>query len=140
MEHKKTYSKAIYIIIGALFLYQMTLLGTFISSYKKLSIGMILLCIFFIATGLVIDGIVFYVSHSIQKKLEMDEELKELYRLREQETTLYKNIQLQLEQLREQRHEFSNQIQTAYIMIEQGASTEMLEKYLEELEECCQLE
>lgn len=140
MEQKKNYSKTIYIIIAALFIYQMTLLGTFISSYEKVSIGMILLCIFFIVMGLVIDGIVFYVSRSIQKKLEMDEELKELYRFRELETALYKNIQLQLELLREQRHEFANQIQTAYIMIEQGAPKETLEKYLEELEECCQTE
>ena len=124
----------IYIIIAVLFLYQMLLLGIYITSYKEISAATIVISVFFFLTGLVIDSIVLYVYQSIRKKLEMDEELKELYRYREQEMLLYKNIQLQIDQLREQRHEFANQIQTAYIMLEQNAPREMLEKYLQDLE------
>lgn len=124
----------IYIIIAVLFLYQMLLLGIYITSYKEISAATIVISVFFFLTGLVIDSIVLYVYQSIRKKLEMDEELKELYRYREQEMLLYKNIQLQIDQLREQRHEFANQIQTAYIMLEQNAPLEMLEKYLQDLE------
>ena len=124
----------IYIIIAVLFLYQMLLLGIYITSYKEISAATIVISVFFFLTGLVIDSIVLYVYQSIRKKLEMDEKLKELYRYREQEMLLYKNIQLQIDQLREQRHEFANQIQTAYIMLEQNAPREMLEKYLQDLE------
>ena len=134
MKKKFLSPNMIYLIIGILFIYQMVLLGILISSYDTVSTGMIVTAVFFLIIGIAIDCIVFYVCHNIQKKLEMDEKLKELYRYREQETNLYKNIQAQMEQLREQRHEFANQIQTAYIMIEQDAPQEMLEKYLADLE------
>lgn len=124
----------IYLIIIILFIYQMVLLGILITSYETVSTNMIIAALFFLIIGIAIDCIVFYVCRNILKKLEMDERLKELYQYREQETTLYKNIQTQMEQLHEQRHEFANQIQTAYIMIEQDAPQEMLEKYLADLE------
>lgn len=134
MKKKLLSPNMIYLIIAILFIYQMVLLGILISSYNTVSTGMIVTAVFFLIIGIAIDCIVFYVCRNIQKKLEMDEKLKELYRYREQETNLYKNIQAQMEQLREQRHEFANQIQTAYIMIEQDAPQEMLEKYLADLE------
>ena len=134
MKKKFLSPNMIYLIIAILFIYQMVLLGILISSYNTVSTGMIVTAVFFLIIGIAIDCIVFYVCRNIQKKLEMDEKLKELYRYREQETNLYKNIQAQMEQLREQRHEFANQIQTAYIMIEQDAPQEMLEKYLADLE------
>ncbi|MBO5485854.1 MAG: hypothetical protein J5988_02835 [Eubacterium sp.] len=134
MKKKFLSPNMIYLIIAILFIYQMVLLGILISSYDTVSTGMIVTAVFFLIIGIAIDCIVFYVCRNIQKKLEMDEKLKELYRYREQETNLYKNIQAQMEQLREQRHEFANQIQTAYIMIEQDAPQEMLEKYLADLE------
>lgn len=140
MKNKTSTTNIIYIIIGVLFLYQMILLGILIASYEEISVGMILTAIFFLIIGIVIDGIVFYVCRNIQKKLEMDEKLKELYQYREQETILYKNIQSQMEELREKRHEFANQIQTAYIMMEQGAPQEMLENYLADLEKNYEME
>lgn len=140
MKNKTLPANIIYVIIGVLFLYQMVLLGILISSYETVSAGMIVTALFFLIIGIAIDCVVFYVCRSIQKKLEMDEKLKELYQYREQETTLYKNIQSQMEQLREKRHEFANQIQTAYIMIEQGAPQEMLEKYLADLEKSYEME
>lgn len=140
MKNKLLSSNTIYAIIGILFIYQMVLLGILISSYDTVSTSMIVTAVFFLIIGIAIDCIVFYVCRSIQKKLEMDERLKELYRYREQETTLYKNIQSQMEQLREKRHEFANQIQTAYIMIEQDAPQEMLEKYLADLEKEYEME
>lgn len=134
MKIKLSPTNTIYIIIGILFLYQLILLGIFVMSHEEISMDIIFISAFFLVIGVVIDGVVFYVSRNIQRKLEMDEELKNLYRYREQETALYQKIQLQLNQLREQRHEYANQIQTAYAMIEQGASPEALIKYLEDLE------
>lgn len=134
MKIKLSPANTIYIIIGVLFLYQLILLGIFVMSHEEISIDILLISAFFLVIGVVIDGVVFYVSRNIQRKLEMDEELKNLYRYREQETALYQKIQLQLNQLREQRHEYANQIQTAYVMIEQGASPEAITKYLENLE------
>ncbi len=129
----------IYVIIGILVIYQIVLLGILISSYQEITMSVVLFGAVFFLGGIVIDCVVFYVSRRIQKKLEMDEKLKELYLYREKEMTLYKNIQSQMEQLREKRHEFANQIQTAYIMMEQGASKEKLEGYLADLEREYQL-
>lgn len=134
MRFKLSLGNIIYILISILFLYQLLLLGIFITSHEKISIDLLFISALFLIIGIIIDSVVFYVSHSIQKKLEMDEELKKLYQYREQETALYQKIQLQLNQLREQRHEFANQLQTAYIMLEQGASPEVITKYLESLE------
>lgn len=134
MRFKLSLGNIIYILISILFLYQILLLGIFITSHEKISIDLLFISALFLIVGIVIDSVVFYVSHNIQKKLEMDEELKKLYQYREQETALYQKIQLQLNQLREQRHEFANQLQTAYIMLEQGASPEVITKYLESLE------
>ena len=96
--------------------------------------------VIFLSMGLVIDAGVYFIYCRLQQKLELDEEFKKVYRYREQELKLYQGIQRQIEQLREKRHEFANQIQTAYIMCEQGASQEELEKYLQNMEERYQRE
>lgn len=139
MKKKISSSNIIYIIIGILFVYQLVLLGVLFTTHEKITSSVILSSLFFLIVGVLIDGIVFYVCRNIQQKLEMDEELKELYQYREQEMEMYKNIQCQMDELREKRHEFANQIQTAYIMVEQGVSREMLENYLADLENSYQM-
>lgn len=125
----------LYIIIGVLFLYQVLLTCVLFASYDEISIGMILLLLTFGVMGVIMDGVVFYVIRKIQKKLELDVELKNLYRYREQELELYQNVQKQLDELREKRHEFANRIQTVYAMNEQGVLKERMEQYMADIEE-----
>ena len=140
MKKKKGHKGIILFFMALLFIYQMMLLVTHIVTYETITADMVFFAVIFLSMGLVIDAGVYFIYCRLQQKLELDEEFKKVYRYREQELKLYQGIQRQIEQLREKRHEFANQIQTAYIMFEQGASQEELEKYLQNMEERYQRE
>lgn len=135
MGKDKKNINVLFITIGFLVLYQVLLTGVLVASYDEITIGIVLPVVTFFVLGMIVDGVVFYVIRKIQKKLELDEELKNLYRYREQELELYQNVQRQLDELREKRHEFANRIQTVYAMSEQDISKDRVGQYLADMEE-----
>ena len=122
-----------FLLFLAISIYQLVLTGIFVSFSIDYSLSVMWLGLLMVIMNFAIDLIVFFFIKQLEKKKLMDAELAQLYNLRNQELEQYKSIETQLKTLREQRHEFANQIQTAYMMIEQHTPTEQIEQYLSDI-------
>lgn len=71
-----------------------------------------------------------YFMNGMEQKLEIEEKLSVLYQQRQYELDYYQMTNHHIEEMRTARHDFKNQIQTAYIMMEQGKSREKIEQLL----------
>lgn len=81
--------------------------------------------------GMAIDLIIMYFIENMKKKVEAEERYSQLYAQRQYELNYYKMTNQYLEEMRVVRHEFQNQLQTAYIMMEQGQQKEKIHQILE---------
>ena len=82
--------------------------------------------------GVIMDCLFMYFIRGMEKKIEVEEQLSRLYSQRQYELDYYKMTNQHIEEMREVRHDFKNQIQTAYIMVDQGADKEKVRKLLGE--------
>lgn len=117
----------------AISIYQLILTGIFVSFSIDYSVAVMWLGLLMVIMNFAIDLIVFFFIKQLEKKQIMEAELVQLYNLRNHELEQYKSIEEQLKTLRKQRHEFANQIQTAYMMIEQHTPKEQVEQYLSDI-------
>ncbi|MDE7478663.1 MAG: hypothetical protein K2M91_12060, partial [Lachnospiraceae bacterium] len=126
-----------YLYYWLISLYQLTLTGIFVSFSKNYTNLVMWLGLLLVGMSFSVDIIMFFFIQQLHKKQAIEAEMKELYHSHQQNLELYKDIEAQLRTLREQRHEFSNQLQTAYMMINQNAPTEQIVKYLSHIEKQC---
>ena len=82
--------------------------------------------------GIVLNVVLMYMIQNLKTKMQVEEDLAGLYRQRQYELEYYKITQNHLEQMREARHEYLNQMQTAYMMIQSGNSNEKAKLLLAE--------
>ncbi len=104
------------------------MLGDFTSSVAMTGYGII----FF---NLVLDGVVLYLLEGIFKKLDREEELQALEERRRQEYAWYEADSQYVEEMRLIRHDFANQLQTAYSMMDNPENTEKVKGLLKEMRE-----
>lgn len=74
--------------------------------------------------GIVVDIIMMYLLQTMEQKVTVEEKLSTLYRQRQNELDYYQMTRQHIEQMRIIRHDFINQIQTAYMMIQEGSTPE----------------
>ncbi len=82
--------------------------------------------------GIVLNVVLMYMIQNLKTKMQVEEDLAGLYRQRQYELEYYKITQNHLEQMREARHEYLNQMQTAFMMIQSGNSNEKAKLLLAE--------
>ena len=128
VEKIKARKWMIYVLVPA---YQVILLCFYIAGTEEYSIFTIVMGIALLIFSVIID---FFLVRSVEymvEKLTKEEQLTELYAQRQKELEYYERSEVYIGQMREIRHEFTNQLQTAYVMMEQGADRESVKQLLD---------
>ena len=110
--------------------YQMIIFMVYYSSCETIDIASIIIGWFLYLFGFFIDGAILYLISGMVKKMQMEKELRELYRKRQEELTYYMMVNSHIEEVRQMRHEFANQLQVMYGLLEvedEGKVKEMLD-------------
>lgn len=110
--------------------YQMIIFMVYYSSCDKIDIASIIIGWFLYLFGLFIDGAILYLISGMVKKMQMEKELRELYQKRQEELTYYMMVNSHIEEVRQMRHEYANQLQVIYGLLEvedEGKVKEMLD-------------
>lgn len=110
--------------------YQMIIFMVYYSSCETIDIVSIIIGWFLYLFGLFIDGAILYLISGMVKKMQMEKELRELYQKRKEELTYYMMVNSHIEEVRQMRHEFANQLQVIYGLLEvedEGKVKEMLD-------------
>ncbi len=102
--------------------------GDFTESTALAGFGIILF-------NLLLDGVILYLLEGIFKKLDWEEELRMLEEQRRQEYVYYEADSQYVNEMRLMRHDFANQLQTAYSMMDEPESVERVKALLEEMRE-----
>ncbi len=111
-----------------------------------LTYGFFLMCVDFsgkialvgigiISSNVALDGVVLYLLEGIFKKLDREEELQALAERRRQEYSYYEMDSQYVEEMRLIRHDFANQLQTVYSMMEEPENSERAKELLAEIRE-----
>lgn len=123
-----------YVLYVPIALYQLVLTGVFIYYSRDYTETVMWLGLLSVIMSFSFDIIMFYFIRQLERKQTVEAEMKELSLSYQREFQMYKDIERQLQTLREQRHEFANQLQTVYAMIEQNAPAEHIKRYLADIE------
>lgn len=123
-----------YLLYLFIALYQLVLTGVFIYYSRDYTETVMWLGLLSVIMSFSFDILMFYFIRQLERKQAVEAEVKELSLSYEREFQMYKDIEKQLQALREQRHEFANQLQTAYAMIEQNTPAEHIKRYLADIE------
>lgn len=123
-----------YLLYLFIALYQLVLTGVFIYYSRDYTETVMWLGLLSVIMSFSFDIIMFYFIRQLERKQTVEAEMKELSLSYQREFQMYKDIEGQLQTLREQRHEFANQLQTVYAMIEQNAPAEHIKRYLADIE------
>ena len=110
--------------------YQMIIFMVYYSSCKTIDVASIIIGWFLYLFGLIIDGAILYLVSGMVKKMQMEKELRELYQKRQEELSYYMMVNSHVEEVRQLRHEFANQLQVIYGLLEvedAGKVKEMLD-------------
>ena len=113
-------------------LYQLVLLLLYVNAVNEFNSRTAALGVSLLILGISINLVIMFLLQNLERKLEVEEKLSYLYRQRQRELDYYRMSQRYLDQMREIRHEFINQIQTAYLLIQKGDSLDRAQKLLEE--------
>lgn len=112
-------------------IYQFVLLVMFFNQAKNFDIKVAVLGLSMLIMGITINVLMMYFLQEMEQKLEVEEQLSELYRQRQYELEYYQVINSHVEQLREVRHDFVNTIQTVYLLIQGDNTTKQAEGAVE---------
>ena len=121
IDRQRKRSYFLYLVVP---LYQMVLLVVFLSQAKTFNWDVAMFGLALLSIGVAVNLITIYLYTNLEKKAEIEEELTILYQQRQNELNYYKMTDQYIEQMREIRHDFVNQIQTAYLMIQKGGDTQ----------------
>ena len=109
------------------------LCGNFDEKVGKIGLAMGIL-------NLLLDGSVLYLLEGLFRKLEKEKELQILENKRKEEYEYYKSSAEAMEQFRLIRHDFANQLQTAYGMMDEPENAEKVKKLLEQMKKTMESE
>lgn len=98
--------------------YQMIIFMVYYSSCETIDAASIMIGWFLYLFGLFIDGAIWYLISGMVKKIQMEKELRELYQKRQEELAYYMMVNSHMEEVRQLRHEFANQLQVIYGLLE----------------------
>mgnify|MGYP003291761871 CR=1 FL=1 len=129
VEKKRVYGEILFLFIPT---YQLVLLIMYYRACREYTMVHSYFGIGVTIMGIIIDCSFMYFINGMERKVEAEGELSYLYNQRQNELIYYKTANQYIEEMREIRHDFKNQIQTAYIMLEQGADKEKIKQVLKE--------
>lgn len=112
--------------------YQLILLLLFLGASDDFNIKTAALGVCLLILGIIINIVIMYLLMNLEQKVVVEEKLSYLYRQRQRELDYYRMSQQYIDQMREIRHEFINQIQTAYLLIQKGDRIDKAQKLLAE--------
>lgn len=120
--------------------YQILLVGVFLFSGIRQEEYVMLVGIVSICFDIFLDCVVVRILNRMIRRLDAEEKLTELYSQRQYELDYYRSGYLHMEEFRKIRHDFMNQIQTAYFLLheENRDITRIRETGYREKERICQ--
>ena len=127
VEHKRGRSLLVHLLVP---LYHMVLLAAFLNQAEQFSWKMAVFGLALLILGILVGILIVYLFDNLEQKTEMEEELTVLYQQRQNELNYYRMTEQYIAQMREIRHDFVNQIQTAQVMIQKGDGIEQAEELL----------
>ncbi len=116
MENRWIKEYLLFIIIP---IYQFIIFMVYYYSCETIDAKSILTGWFIYMFGIVIDVASLYLISGMLKRIRMEKELSELYQKRKEELDYYMQINGHMENVRELRHEFANQLQVIYGLMEE---------------------
>ncbi|MDO5574479.1 MAG: hypothetical protein Q4G60_10945 [bacterium] len=128
VEKIKARQKMLYILIP---IYQVALLCLYIAGMEEYTATTIMMGVALLLCSVIVDHFLARSLDKMAEKLTKEEQLTELYAQRQKELEYYERSEVYIGQMREIRHEFTNQLQTAYVMMEQGAERESVKQLLD---------
>lgn len=141
VEHFRMQYMLLYMVVPA---YHLLLLILFFERSKVFDAATAAIGLSMMLMGMGIHVMIIYLLQKMEQKVEVEERLSELYRQRQYEQEYYQMNREHLEQMREIRHDFINQIQTAYLLIQNGKgkehAKELLDQASRELRSTCVIE
>lgn len=84
-------------------------------------------------SNVLLDGLVLHFIDGILKKLDWEKEISDIEKKRRQEYCFYEKESRQIEQIRMIRHDFVNQLQTVYNLIDENENADEVKRILEEM-------
>lgn len=129
-------AKKLKIVIPTL---QLLMLLVLMINCGKITLTMIAmgLCLFVVMCAM--NRITYRYIDLLEEKEKVKQQICHVEELRKQEYTYYENIKQKEEHMRVVRHEFANELQIVYDMIDQGASEEQIRNLLQRMKEQIEL-
>lgn len=112
-------------------LYQLVQLLIFLVFDISSEVGMLILGLIIVCFDILLDCGVLWFMIDMGKRYETEEKLSALYNQRRYELEYYRSMNLHMEQLREIRHDYLNQIQTVELLLEKDGTRKLLSEYRE---------
>lgn len=121
-------------------LYQLVQLLIFLVFDISSEVGMLILGLIIVCFDILLDCGVLWFMIDMGKRYEAEEKLGALYNQRRYELEYYRSMNLHMEQLREIRHDYLNQIQTVELLLEKDGTQILLSEYRKkQREQTCKL-
>lgn len=125
-------AKKLKIVIPAL---QLLMLFGLVLNCGKITWAMIAMGLSLFMAMCAVNRLTYRYIDLLEQKEEVQQQICHVEELRAQEYAYYEKIKLQEEKMRLVRHEFANELQITYDMINQNASEEQIANMLQRMEE-----
>lgn len=108
-----------YLLFMIIPVYQLVIFFIYYNSCEKINVPSIVTGWFLYIFGIGIDVAILYLVSGMLKRVRLEKELSELYQKRKEELEYYVQVNGHMENVRELRHEFANQLQVIYGLMEE---------------------
>lgn len=108
-----------YLLFIIIPIYQLIIFLIYYNSCERIDVSSIVIGWFLYIFGIGIDVAILYLITSMLKRIKLEKELSELYQKRKKELDYYVQVNEHMENVRELRHEFANQLQVIYGLMEE---------------------
>lgn len=107
-----------YMVLIILGIYQELLLVVFFTESSELTDAKVFTGLMFFSLGFLLETGTIYLVNRMVKKIESERKLSRLYRQREKELKYYHDVNEHMEKIRIFRHEYANQLQVIYDLLD----------------------
>ena len=108
-----------YILFLVIPIYQLIIFLVYYNGCEKIDVPSIVVGWLLYLFGILIDVAILYLITGMIKKMKLEKELSALYKKRTEELDYYMQVNNHMEEVRELRHEFANQLQVIYGLLEE---------------------
>lgn len=108
-----------YILFLVIPIYQLIIFLVYYNGCEKIDVSSIVVGWLLYLFGILIDMAILYLITGMIKKMKLEKELDALYKKRKEELNYYMQVNNHMEEVRELRHEFANQLQVIYGLLEE---------------------